>query len=184
MFSLICAWINGSVNNHEAGDLRRNRAHYDVTVMRKHVSEISRMRDDVTLVTPPLIGWDLARMIWNNTQRKRTPWYGLTLMPAWISNHMFSKVWHESTYPLPNCCAVDVWELISNFIPYFIMNVIINQDWDIRIYIISAKAGQSKRTWRIIQWSDWESTYIRQTDRLRQLVPRGSWKTTPRNLTL
>ena len=33
MFSLICAWINGWVNNHEAGDLRHHRAHYDVTVM-------------------------------------------------------------------------------------------------------------------------------------------------------
>ena len=33
MFSLICAWINGWVNNREAGDLRRHRAHCDVTVM-------------------------------------------------------------------------------------------------------------------------------------------------------
>ena len=33
MFSLICAWINGWVNNCEAGDLRRHCAHYDVTVM-------------------------------------------------------------------------------------------------------------------------------------------------------
>ena len=33
MFSLICVWINGWVNNHEAGDLRRNRCHYDVIVM-------------------------------------------------------------------------------------------------------------------------------------------------------
>ena len=33
-FFLICAWISGSVNNHEAGDLRRNRAHYDVTVIK------------------------------------------------------------------------------------------------------------------------------------------------------
>ena len=33
MFSLICAWINGWVNNREAGDLRRHRGHYDVTVM-------------------------------------------------------------------------------------------------------------------------------------------------------
>ena len=29
----ICVWINGWVNNHEAGDLRSHRAHYDVTVM-------------------------------------------------------------------------------------------------------------------------------------------------------
>ena len=33
MFSLICAWINGWVNNREAGDLRRHRAYYDVAVM-------------------------------------------------------------------------------------------------------------------------------------------------------
>ena len=33
MSSLICAWINGWANNGEAGDLRRNHAHYDVTVM-------------------------------------------------------------------------------------------------------------------------------------------------------
>ena len=33
IFSLICAWINGRVNNTEAGDLRRRRALYDVTLM-------------------------------------------------------------------------------------------------------------------------------------------------------
>ena len=33
MFSLICVWINDWVNNGEAGDLRRYRIHYDVTVM-------------------------------------------------------------------------------------------------------------------------------------------------------
>ena len=33
VFSLICVWINGWENNREAGDLRRYRAHYDITVM-------------------------------------------------------------------------------------------------------------------------------------------------------
>ena len=33
MFSLIYAWINDWVNNHEAGDLRRQHGHYDVIVM-------------------------------------------------------------------------------------------------------------------------------------------------------
>ena len=33
MFSLICTWINSWVNNPEAGDLRRHRAHCDVSVM-------------------------------------------------------------------------------------------------------------------------------------------------------
>ena len=31
--ALICVWINDWVNNREAGDLRRYRAHYDVIVM-------------------------------------------------------------------------------------------------------------------------------------------------------
>ena len=33
MLSLICAWINGLVNNREAGDMRRHGAHYDVILM-------------------------------------------------------------------------------------------------------------------------------------------------------
>ena len=33
MFTLICARMNGWVNNREAGDLRRYRVHYDVIVM-------------------------------------------------------------------------------------------------------------------------------------------------------
>ena len=33
VFSLICAWINGRVNNRETDDLRSHRAHYGVMVM-------------------------------------------------------------------------------------------------------------------------------------------------------
>ena len=33
MFSLICVWINDWVNDREAGDLKRYRANFDVTVM-------------------------------------------------------------------------------------------------------------------------------------------------------
>ena len=33
MVSLICAWINGWVNNRATGDLRRHRHHYHVIVM-------------------------------------------------------------------------------------------------------------------------------------------------------
>ena len=33
MLSLICAWINGWMNNREAGYLTRHRVHYDITVM-------------------------------------------------------------------------------------------------------------------------------------------------------
>ena len=34
IFPLICTWINGWINNREAGDLRPYHAHYDVTVMK------------------------------------------------------------------------------------------------------------------------------------------------------
>ena len=33
VYSLTCAWMNDCVNNRKAGDLRRQRAHYEVTVM-------------------------------------------------------------------------------------------------------------------------------------------------------
>ena len=42
MFTLICARINVWVNNHEAGDLRRNRVHYDVIVM---IARASKAQD-------------------------------------------------------------------------------------------------------------------------------------------
>ena len=55
MFSLICVWINSWVNNGEAGDLGRNRAHHGVTVTIKFRCEANirldnsysgRLRDD------------------------------------------------------------------------------------------------------------------------------------------
>ena len=50
MFSLICAWINGWVNNREAGDLRRHRAHYDVNVnvmyqLWQHLSNLKSFKE-------------------------------------------------------------------------------------------------------------------------------------------
>ena len=52
MFSLICAWINGWVTNGEAGDLRRHRAHYDVTLISTGTGTIGRLPDasEATLI--------------------------------------------------------------------------------------------------------------------------------------
>ena len=49
----------------------------------------------------------------------------LTLIPAWISKYMPSKVWDEITYPLANFSSsiVEVWEWISHFILHYIMDV-------------------------------------------------------------
>ena len=40
--------------------------------------------------------------------------HGITLIPAWISNHIFSKMWGEIAHPFP-----------SNYIPKFTMYAII-----------------------------------------------------------
>ena len=55
----------------------------------------------------------------------------LTLIPAWISNHMPSKVWDETTYSLAiNGVTTEVREWISNFIPHIRMDVITYPCWD------------------------------------------------------
>ena len=41
MFSLISAWINGWVNNREAGYLRRPLGHYDVRIMHFHPRQLT-----------------------------------------------------------------------------------------------------------------------------------------------
>ena len=48
MFPLICAWINGWVNNREAGDLRHARAHYDIILMCARKPVINRQQAKIT----------------------------------------------------------------------------------------------------------------------------------------
>ena len=43
MFSLIYAWINAWLNNREAGDFRRHRAYYDVTVLLTNIWRVKRI---------------------------------------------------------------------------------------------------------------------------------------------
>ena len=49
-------WINGWVNNHEAGDLRRHRTHYDVIVMcwRQCIDADLTLRSILCLQVKPL----------------------------------------------------------------------------------------------------------------------------------
>ena len=58
MFSLISALINCLVNNGEAGDLRRHRAHYDITLMSSAHSVTARGTRGYLLLkspTPPVV---------------------------------------------------------------------------------------------------------------------------------
>ena len=68
MFSLICVWINGSVNNREAGDLRRYSGHYDVIVMtmQDELEQLERLRSEDTprrLMITHTIGSQVKKII-------------------------------------------------------------------------------------------------------------------------
>ena len=71
MFSLIHAWMNDWVNNRETGDLRHNRVHYDVTVVKQR---------------------------WKTLNWETFYWHSLTIIPVWLSNYISSKMWSEITY--------------------------------------------------------------------------------------
>ena len=80
MFSLICVWINGWVNNRKAGDLRRYCGHYDVSVMG---------------FWHPMCVY-LVIILWVSSCRR---WQGL---------HVISHPWITNLPPrLPPCCG---WE--------------------------------------------------------------------------
>ena len=67
MFSLICAWINDWVNSGLAGDLRRYRTHYDVTVMiiddyalNKHHEIVIWFHDTLGLTTGCIVNMNMG----------------------------------------------------------------------------------------------------------------------------
>ena len=98
MFSLIYIWINGWVNSRGAGDLRRYRAHYDVTVM-KMSGSYSGLN---LLMTPPrnpstypdsrrhacravfaldrtellVLEWNQKPQLWNTNKSRTVDFYG------------------------------------------------------------------------------------------------------------
>ena len=45
---------------------------------------------------------DMKSRYKDNTTSGRLHYFGLTLISAWISNHMLNKVWDEITYPYLN----------------------------------------------------------------------------------
>ena len=80
LFSLICSWINGWVNNIEASDLRRHRAHYDVTVM--YNAEIQQRSWPI----PPQNHLELFVSIWLNYNT------GLLQKVATLSLHVLNTL--------------------------------------------------------------------------------------------
>ena len=57
MFSLICAWTNGWVNNRDAADLRRYRDHYDVTVL-----TCGSLERTAIVTSKSIVEWNIFRV--------------------------------------------------------------------------------------------------------------------------
>ena len=70
MLPLICVWTNAWVNNRDAGDLRRYRVHYDVTVMPVNCRHTCSITFDVILAIMGRNGglWpvECQAIIWTN----------------------------------------------------------------------------------------------------------------------
>ena len=94
MFPLICVWINGWVNNREAGDLRRYHAHYDVTVMSRRVLHIRCLHRATKFVFPNsdqlrmllsvrLVGKRSVRFMFPSNK------YSWNIMNKWMNKHLW-----------------------------------------------------------------------------------------------
>ena len=100
--SLICVWMNGWVNNREAGDLRRYRVHYDVTVMATYaptqvINSVSSLHS-VTLVTQfqgtQGVPWQMSyRKVWSFKCMKLVVTAPAHVLILW----RFSVFWTHST---------------------------------------------------------------------------------------
>ena len=126
MFSLICAWMNGWVNNREVGDLKRQHAHYDVTVMnRAFVSCVKICRGH--FLTKLWEGNEVPNWITiESLFVEWRPWLVCSLynvLNKWL--HLLWSV-RSMSYPFLNAngTGVEVWEWMANFLPHFFGRVI------------------------------------------------------------
>ena len=78
MFSLICIWINGWVNNCEAGDLRHHHGHYDVIIMWHHDVNASGSCD-ITILN----NTELQEAVLSDVGQMRD-WCLFSLVSCWI----------------------------------------------------------------------------------------------------
>ena len=86
-------------------------------------------------------------------------WHELPLIPAWISNHMHSKMWDEIIYPFPNFSdsTIEVWEWISNFIQFYVWYTDIWYKPIMEVYYLSIHTRKRGLRSSIIHRSRWIS---------------------------
>ena len=126
MFSLICTWTNDKVNNRDAGDLRRHRVHYDVTVMFQthpcptNAEQLSKYSDGIKKCSLFRLYW--VTFITSLQGAVLLNWFNR--IRAWISNCIKCFVWYAIIHPCLNLtpfkwATVDVRACINDYISLF-----------------------------------------------------------------
>ena len=116
MFSLICAWINGWVNNREAGDLRRHCSHYDVIVM--IINRPAKLQSRCT-------NWSLAVAPYvlnglSNFRKKKRPPFWQTIFSiafAWMKVIKFRFKFHWNMFLWVQFTISQPWYYLNQYWP-------------------------------------------------------------------
>ena len=98
-FFFICAWANGWINNRDAGDLIRHRAHYGVTVMFMYM-------------TPLLYVYQKGRIPLHRDMIKLSLRPGDVYMRQWIKHHWF-RLWSVAL-SVPNHYLNQGWNIANS----------------------------------------------------------------------
>ena len=94
---LICAWIKGWINNREAGDLIRHRAHYTVFVMLALHSTINcGCQFQMGSISNSSFVYCACSNVFDIIRPHDFK----------VSSHMPSKMWDKITYRFPNSISV------------------------------------------------------------------------------
>ena len=115
MFSLICSWIKGWLNNGEAGDLRRHRAHYGVTVM---CCKYHTLHNDTLTPAPFLLACQLRVYRTPTPLDYRIQWRHMSVIASQVtdnsSNCFFNMVFIDTAKKTSKLYVTDLlWPIDS-----------------------------------------------------------------------
>ena len=100
MFSFIYVWINGRVNNREAGDLRRHRAHYDVIVMKWNLGLSAACCTTVCWGWGHLHPWEFKSIdYWCISSKFNTKWISNFVVPP-------KRFWYKQLMECDRYCNI------------------------------------------------------------------------------
>ena len=155
MLSLICVWINGWVNNREAGDLRCHHGHYDVNVMAlfgdtlHHFIFLCYICNAENIINnhrgEPFIIDDCCKLFIKNTKA----WLSIAAMTP--PDRTLMRVMVKATYAFSMCPLIWLWIFNSQWLGGDIWWH--TSGWtvaQVTAYCLTAPSHCPNQCWRII----------------------------------